>query len=388
MQTIYKIKEDLSALGAQIAQDAQWIAEKAGDPAVSMEEIQKKKQHRDEVQARFDMLKEQMEVLEQKGRENLQRKAQESDPKTVRQKAKGEFYKSVLMGENPKEVRKAYQFLGGLPAADADLGYGDKLLPSTMASDLITEPLIENPMRGIVRVSSITGLEEPKLLFDLDGAYDTITDKQTAKEIKTQGDSVTYGRNKVKVAAKISDTVMKGSPFALASEVENALRAGLAANEMTRMFAASPTTGYEQMSFYSTKNGIKKVTGASKQEAIKKALADLPLMFRRNAKIVMNAADWYDMWGENLNGAGMYYEDRPLKLFGKTVVLVDDATDPVVGDFSYARINYDIGTTYDTDKDVDSGVYKFVLTAWYDIKLRLSSAFRIAALKETETKSE
>ena len=104
-------------------------------------------------------------------------------------------------------------------------------------------------------------------------------------------------------------------------------------------------------------------------------------MFRRNARIVMNAIDWYDMWGGNLNQAGMYFEDRPLSLFGKQVVLVDDATDPVVGDFSYARINYDIGTIYDTDKDVDKGVYKFVLTAWYDIRLRLASAFRIATVK-------
>jgi hypothetical protein len=92
----------------------------------------------------------------------------------------------------------------------------------------------------------------------------------------------------------------------------------------------------------------------------------------------MSAKDWYDLWSPNLNQAGTFFEDRPLTLFGKTVVLVDDATDPVIGDFSYARINYDIGTTYDTDKDVDAGVYKFVLTAWYDIRLRLSSAFRIA----------
>ena len=67
-------------------------------------------------------------------------------------------------------------------------------------------------------------------------------------------------------------------------------------------------------------------------------------------------------------------------LFGKQVVLVDEAVDPVVGDFSYCRINYDIGSTYDTDKDVDAGIYKFVLTAWYDIKLRLKSAFRIASI--------
>nr|DAO93670.1 MAG TPA: major capsid protein [Caudoviricetes sp.] len=379
---LYKMKEDLATIGAQIHDDASWIAANAGDPKVDFKELEAKKAHRDELQKRFDMLKEQHDDIERRGKENVKKQVQsEGDPKTKLLKAKGEFYKAVLTGESPREVFKAYEMLGAIPAADADLGYGDKLLPTTMSNELIIEPMTENPMRGLVRVSQIRGLEEPKLLFDLDGAYDAITDKETAKEIKMSGDSVTYGRNKVKPIAKISDSVLHGSPVSIAQEVDNALRSGLAMNEMTRMFATTPEVGYENMSFYSTQNAVKKVQGTDKRTAIAKAIADLPIMFRRNARIVMNAIDWYDMWGGNLNQAGMYFEDRPLSLFGKQVTLVDDATDPVVGDFSYARINYDIGTIYDTDKDVDKGVYKFVLTAWYDIRLRLASAFRIATVK-------
>lgn len=381
MSTLYKLKEDLTTIGAQIKQDAEWIAQNASDPKIDLKELEAKKAHRDELQKRFDMIKEQHDVMEQQGKESVRKKAQEEgDAKTKMMKAKGEFYKAALIGESPREIQKAYQMLGAIPVNDADLGYGDKLLPSTMSNELITEPMTENPMRGIVRVSQIRSLEEPKMLFDLDGAYDTITDKETAKEIEMTGDSVIYGRNKVKPIAKISDTVLHGSPLAIASEVDNALRSGLAMNEMLRMFAASPASGYEYMSFYSTQNAIKKVEGADKRAAIAKAIADLPIMFRRNASIVMNAIDWYDMWGGNLNQSGMYFEDRPLSLFGKQVVLVDDATDPVVGDFSYCRINYDIGTIYDTDKDVERGIYKFVLTAWYDIKIRLASAFRIATV--------
>ena len=379
---LYKMKEDLAAIGAQIQDDAKWIAANAGDPKIDLKALEEREKHRNELQKRFDMLKEQHDDIERRGKENVKKQVQsEDDPKTKLLKAKGEFYKAVLTGENPREVFKAYEMLGAIPAADADLGYGDKLLPTTMSNELITEPMTENPMRGIMRVSQIRGLEEPKLLFDIDGAYDSITDKETAKEIKMSGDSVTYGRNKVKPIAKISDSVLHGSPLSIAQEVDNAIRSGLAMNEMTRMFAGTPATGYEHMSFYSTQNAVKKVEGADKRTAIAKAIADLPIMFRRNARIVMNAIDWYDMWGGNLNQAGMYFEDRPLSLFGKQVVLVDDATDPVVGDFSYSRINYDIGTIDDTDKDVDKGVYKFVLTAWYDIRLRLASAFRIATVK-------
>ena len=379
--TIFELNEKLAQLGAQISADAEWIAENAANPATKMEDIEKKTAHRDDTQVRFDLLKAERDKMEDEARaqiklqEAIKEQNSGTGDKNKRAEQRGEFYKAVLTGDG---LKKAYEMLGGIPANSADLGYGDRLIPTTMTNELVVEPAVENPMRTIVRVSNITGLEEPKLTFDLGDAFDSITDLETANEIEMTGDSIIYDRNKVKVRAKVSDTVIHGSPFALASEIDNALRSGLAANEMLRMFAATPLAGYEKMSFYSAVNNVKRVSAGSKQAAIAAALADLPIAYRRNAKIVMNAVDWYEMWAPNLNQSGMFYEDRPLILFGKPVVLIDDASDPVVGDFQFARINYDIGTVYDTDKDVDAGVYKFVLTAWYDIRLRLASAFRIA----------
>ena len=379
--TIFELNEKLAQLGAQISADAEWIAENAANPATKMEDIEKKTAHRDDTQVRFDLLKAERDKMEDEARaqiklqEAIKEQNSGTGDKNKRAEQRGEFYKAVLTGGG---LKKAYEMLGGIPANSADLGYGDRLIPTTMTNELVVEPAVENPMRTIVRVSNITGLEEPKLTFDLGDAFDSITDLETANEIEMTGDSIIYDRNKVKVRAKVSDTVIHGSPFALASEIDNALRSGLAANEMLRMFAATPLAGYEKMSFYSAVNNVKRVSAGSKQAAIAAALADLPIAYRRNAKIVMNAVDWYEMWAPNLNQSGMFYEDRPLMLFGKPVVLIDDASDPVVGDFQYARINYDIVTVYDTDKDVDAGVYKFVLTAWYDIRLRLASAFRIA----------
>lgn len=386
--TLYQMKENLSTLKKEMGAVNDTIVKSAADPNVSVEEINKSKNRMVELKTRYDTLKSAHDDMEEAEKETLQRQfvqKKESgdaslDPVKAKAMAKGEFYKAVLNGENVKPViSKAYMHLGAIPAGEADLGYGDKLLPTTMSNELIVEPAVENPMRAIVRVSNITGLSEPKLLFDVgDDAYDDVTDKETAKEIELTGDTVQYGRHKVKVRAKIGDTVLRGSPLNLSSEIDNALRSGLSANEMNRMFSANPGTAYAGMSFYSAVNNVKRVKGATKRQAIAKALADLPLSYRRNAQIVMSALDWYDMWDGNLNSSGMFFEDRPLTLYGKKVTLVDDAIDPVVGDFNYSRINYDIGTTYDTDKDVDAGIYKFVLTAWYDIKLRLASAFRIA----------
>lgn len=382
--TLFEMKEKLNMLKAAILADANWLAEKAADTSVTMEDIEEKKAHRADLQNRYDTLKAEHDRMEEEQRISVAIDAGKGagmTEKDVRIKAKANLYRALLSGDN-SAIEKAYTALGAIPALDADLGNGSKLLPTNLQNELIVEPREMNPMRDVVRMSNIRGLEEPKLIIDLDGGYDDVTDKQTAREIELEGDTVVYGRHKVKVKAKISDTVVHGSDLNLVTEVESALRDGLAINEMNRMFAATPTTDYAGMSFYSAANGVTVVNGATKQAAIGKALADLPLAFRRNAKIVMSATDWFDMWGTNLNQSGMYFENRPQQLFGKEVILVDDATEPVVGDFDYCRINYDIDTILDVDKDVDAGLYKYVLTAWYDIKLRLKSAFRIAHVGE------
>ena len=41
---------------------------------------------------------------------------------------------------------------------------------------------------------------------------------------------------------------------------------------------------------------------------------------------------------------------------------------PIIGDFRYFHINYDPDTIYDSDKNVDTGDYIWVLTAWFDAK--------------------
>lgn len=377
---LFEIKQNLKTLSDAIAADAQWIVEKAGSPDTPMEEITAKTKHRDELQSRYDLLKAEHDRMEEAQRTQVAMQAGKGagmTEKDVQLKTKAAYYRAMATGDKVA-IEKAYVALGAIPGMDADLGNGSKLLPTTLSNELIVDPVVENPMREVVRVSNINGLEEPRLVFDVDGQYDDVTDKDTAREIEMTGDTVAYGRHKVKVRAKISDTVLHGSDLNLSSEIESALRSGLAANEMARMFAANPTTTYEEMSFYSTKNGVKTVTGATKHQAIANALADLPIAYRRNAKIIMSPIDWYGMWGTNLNQSGTYFEDRPLVLFGKQVILMDDATDPVVGDMAYARINYALDTIFDVDKDIDAGIYKFVLTAWYDIKLRLKSAFRIA----------
>ncbi|MDD5486950.1 MAG: phage major capsid protein, partial [Dehalococcoidales bacterium] len=69
----------------------------------------------------------------------------------------------------------------------------------------------------------------------------------------------------------------------------------------------------------------------------------------------------------------------------KPVIFSDAADVPIVGDFRYYHLNYDGQPIYDSDKNVDKGEYIWVLTAWFDQKFKLYSAFRLA---EVVTASE
>ena len=71
--TLYDLKEKMATLQAQIASDAEWIAEKAADPSTEMKDIGAKKQHRDELNERFNLLKSQHDEMEKQQKAALAR---------------------------------------------------------------------------------------------------------------------------------------------------------------------------------------------------------------------------------------------------------------------------------------------------------------------------
>ena len=374
--TLFELKEKMATMQAAINADAEWIAEKAADPNTSMDEINTKKAHRDEMTARYELLKKEHDEMETAQRTAVAVKAGSGagmDEETVRIKAKANFYRAALTGG---DVRKAYEGLGAIPAATADLGNGDSLLPTNMSSELLLEPLEENSLRSIEPVSQITGLEEPKLLFDIeDTDLEDVTDRDTAKEIEMEGGAITYGRFKTKITATIKDTVLHGSDYDLVTAVENALRSGLAIKEKINAFRATSDTTHDHMSFYL--NDIKEIEGADLIQAVINAWADLPEAFATNAKCVMRKSDYYAAVQKLANSDNLWGK-KPEDVIGIPVVFNDRAVTPIVGDFHYSRQNYDIGTIFETDKDGKKGEYYFILTAWGDHRIRLKSAFRLA----------
>ncbi|WP_412728629.1 phage major capsid protein [Geobacillus stearothermophilus] len=371
LKTLYELKQNLATIGQQLQKVENQLAEKAVDPNATMEEIQALQKSRDDLKMRFDVIKQQHDALEaeQKAKFEANNNLKSIDnPKERIIKAKAELIRATMQGKPvPVDVRAA---LG-----DRNSTGGEKFLPKTLSTEILTEPFVKNPLREISTVTQITNLEIPKLSFTLDDD-DFIADTETAKELEATGDVVTFGRHKFKVFAGISETVLNGSDSNLVMHVERALQSGVAAKEKKVAFATTPKTGEEHMSFYST--GIKEVTGENLYKAIKAAIADLHEDYRENAKIVMRYQDYSDMIETLANGNATLYTAQPEQILGKPVVFCDSAVNPVVGDFSYSHFNYDLTVLYDRDKDVKTGIELFVITAWFDHQIKLKSAFRIA----------
>lgn len=389
--TLFEMKEKLFALKNERKSIADWIAEKAADPNTPMDDIKAKNTKMEELTSRIDILQKAHDDEEESQRKALAMQnggGANMTEKDVRTKAKADFYRAALSGG---DVKKAYEGLGALPASNADLGYGENLLPTNVSSELLTEPVEDNSLRQIEPVSQITGLEEPCLLFTIEDAdLADVTDNETAKEIELKGDTITYGRFKTKILATVKDTVLHGTDADLVATIENALRSGIAIKEKMRAFAPASGTGaydatHKHMSFYAAGSDgnteIKTIEGSDIIDAIINAWADLPEAFAANARCVMRKQDYYAAIRVLANSSNDLWGKKPEDVIGIPVIFNDRAVTPVVGDFRYSKQNYDIGTIFESDKDGKKGEYYFILTAWGDHQIKLKSAFRLAKVK-------
>lgn len=377
------MKQNLATIGQQLQKVESELSQKAIDPSATMEDIQKLQQSKDDLRARFDVIKDQHDSMEaeQKAKFNQEQIAQQragfdglnQEEKMV--KAKAEFIRAAIHGRPVSDEAKQ---LIAIPSGN-ETG-GDKFLPTNMQKELVHEPFEKNQLREVAKATGIKGLELPRISHTIDDD-DFIDDDQTAKELKLKGDTVAFGRNKFKVKVKLSDTVVHGSDVELVGYVDNSLNSGLAGKEKKDALAATPKVGLEHMSFYGDSK-IKRVKGEDLYSAITDAIADLHEVYRDNAKIIMRFADYVKIIKTLANGNTTLFDAPPEKVLGKPVVFADSAVKPIVGDFNYFQINYD-AMTYDSDKDVEKGNYLFVLTAWYDQQRLLDSAFRIVEVETT-----
>lgn len=253
---------------------------------------------------------------------------------------------------------------------------GASFLPKTVSTQIITEPLVKNPLRDHGTYTNIANLEVPRLSFSI-ADDDFVEDGATAKEMKAKGAAVSFGRNKSKIFCEISETILNGSDADLTSYVNSNLTAGLAAKEKKVAFAATPKTGEEHMSFYAEAVGIKKITSNTLFSGIRQAIGDLEDDFLERAEICMRRSDYLEIVDTLANGNASLYAAPPEAVLGIPAFFCDKAVKPIIGDFSYSHFNYFPDVVYDRDKDVKTGMNVFVITAWFDHQIKLASAFRV-----------
>ena len=366
-------------MGDEVRQANEKLNEMLANPQTPTEDIKAQQKVVDSAQERYEVARKQMEKAEAEAKKKLKPNSEPSQLSEKEKRAKA--FAQLVRNTMAKQAVPAsvYQALG-----DDDSTGGNKFLPKTVSTDIITGPQEHNPLRDISTVTQITNLEIPRLSFTLDDDG-FIADDDTAKEIQAKGDTVQFTRNKFKVKVGLSETVLLGSDANLTAYVEQELTNGVTRKERNVAFAVNPTKANEKhMSFYDDTVGIKRVTGSDLYDAITNAVADLHEDYRENATIVMAYKDYLKIIKTLANGSNTLYGAQPSAVLGKPVVFTDAATKPVVGDFSYSQYNYDINTIYDQDKDVDTGIEKFVLTAWMDHQIKLSSAFRIADVQASK----
>lgn len=372
----------LESLRAGVAQELTAATEKMSalyaDTGSTVEARNAQKAAVADIKERLEGINAQIKSVDEEAKKRLGEGAAAGDPKNARVTSKAAIYRAAMRGEPaPSEHYKAL--------ADNQATGGNKFLPKTVSTEIITEPKAKNPLREHSTVTSITNLEIPKLAFTLE-SDSFIQDGETAKEIAAKGDTVTFERNKFKVFVDVSETVLLGSDANLVGYIDGGLEGGLAAKEKKVAFKDKPSVESEKhMSFYAQTSpdtyDIKAIEAETLYKAIKAAIGDLEEDYRDNAKIFMRYADYLDIIDTLANGSAALYTAQPEQILGKPVVFCDLAVIPVIGDFSYSHFNYEPEMLYDHDKNVKTGMESFVLTAWFDHQIKLKSAFRLATVK-------
>ena len=389
---LYTMKTNALNIGQSLKAANDKLAEIAVDPASTPDEIKAQQTKVDNLQERFNTTNDLVKKLEAEQKANLTKvKVHESskklsdDPKERMVQMEAAWIRKTVRPDNAAFQEKWNDIKQEMK--DDSASNGGKLLPVNVSNQLVSEPFATNPLRQMETVSTITNLILPRIAFDIaDDSF--INDGDIAKEMDLKGDQITFERHMLKVRAGISDTVLLGTDTGLVDYVNNALASALQLKERNMALGTSNPAGMEHMSFYDTTTvKIKKVSGKDLFHAIRKALADLDDAFQDNAQVLMTRNDYYEMLDGLANNSATLYQAQPESILGAPVVFTSAATTPVVGDFSFAQLNYEISSSlYEQYKDYQKGMNYFQLTAWFDHQIKLASAFRLATVDSTPLK--
>ena len=374
----FKIQQQLEGTRASLKEAVNKVDAAYADVTSTLEQRAALEEIVKDLKNRVEKYENDLKELDEEAAENFKREnsihnLRKSGDEKI--EAKAELIRATMKKE------KVNQRVLNLLGEGSGNGNGENILPSTLLTELVSEPFATNPLRQLSTMTNITNLELPKIAFTLDDDNFLTSNSETAKEMKLSASKIKFERKDFRVFADITDAILRGTNTNLVSYVENALRSGMAKKE--KKIAFEEGTSNADTSFYnktSSNYDIKAISKPTLYAAIKGALADLEDDYADRAQIVMRRSDYYDIIETLANGNATLYQAQPESVLGAPVTFCDLATVPVVGDFSYSHYNYDLDVTYESDKNIKTGVTSFVLTGYLDHKIKMKSAFRLAVV--------
>ena len=374
----FKIQQQLEGTRASLKEAVNKVDAAYADVTSTLEQRAALEEIVKDLKNRVEKYENDLKELDEEAAENFKREnsihnLRKSGDEKI--EAKAELIRATMKKE------KVNQRVLNLLGEGSGNGNGENILPSTLLTELVSEPFATNPLRQLSTMTNITNLELPKIAFTLEDDNFLTSNSETAKEMKLSASKIKFERKDFRVFADITDAILRGTNTNLVSYVENALRSGMAKKE--KKIAFEEGTSNADTSFYNKTNtnyDIKAISKPTLYAAIKGALADLEDDYADRAQIVMRRSDYYDIIETLANGNATLYQAQPESVLGAPVTFCDLATVPVVGDFSYSHYNYDLDVTYESDKNIRTGVTSFVLTGYLDHKIKMKSAFRLAVV--------
>ena len=374
----FKIQQQLEGTRASLKEAVNKVDAAYADVTSTLEQRAALEEIVKDLKNRVEKYENDLKELDEEAAENFKREnsihnLRKSGDEKI--EAKAELIRATMKKE------KVNQRVLNLLGEGSGNGNGENILPSTLLTELVSEPFATNPLRQLSTMTNITNLELPKIAFTLEDDNFLTSNSETAKEMKLSASKIKFERKDFRVFADITDAILRGTNTNLVSYVENALRSGMAKKE--KKIAFEEGTSNADTSFYnktSSNYDIKAISKPTLYAAIKGALADLEDDYADRAQIVMRRSDYYDIIETLANGNATLYQAQPESVLGAPVTFCDLATVPVVGDFSYSHYNYDLDVTYESDKNIRTGITSFVLTGYLDHKIKMKSAFRLAVV--------
>lgn len=253
---------------------------------------------------------------------------------------------------------------------------GNGLLPITVSNQLIDDIYGDDGFLAEVTHSQINGLRLPKVVTEETSTDAAVAAGSDPTEHTVDDDEILFGRFPGRDMISVPGAVMRGTNLQLGAYIEAKLQEIHRNRIYRRLFASSASGNYAHMSVYNAAVGIAEVQGATMYDAICACLAALPASVRSVAKVAMQPMAYFNMVKELTNGAATLFGRPQESMLGFAVVLCDYATQPIVGDLTTIRVNYDDALYVKSDEDIKKDVVTVVVGGDYDIQVEDKSRLR------------